>query len=295
MAYPAYVDNGGIAFNAGAAVDVPYPGTVNADDVLIIQVLDAAADDFTTPAGWTLLATSSKSSYQSTVWFSKVATGAEVGTETVTSDSADGSGIFGVMSRFSGCSEKIPIEGVDFEGPQRDTEYIVPSILTQGSERLLVAFPCVEDDVSIDPPVDWTEAFEAQSASGDGCSLAVEYMQSADSGVEAFTFGVLGGNDSRATMALALIPAAADNLINQATADVAFESDAEAKSAVRVGQATADIAFESDAIIEQKATIVQATADVAFETDVKVNDPWMENIDCISAMQIEVKLISNME
>ena len=46
MAYPVYEDNGGIAAGTGFSVTPSYPGTVDADDILLAMLGDADSDSF---------------------------------------------------------------------------------------------------------------------------------------------------------------------------------------------------------------------------------------------------------
>ena len=85
MAYPAYEDNGGIADGTDYAVAVPYPGTVNENDILLVCVLDADNDSFDVPSGWAKITEDTSNAQASFAWYWKRATGSETGSETFTS------------------------------------------------------------------------------------------------------------------------------------------------------------------------------------------------------------------
>lgn len=298
MSYPAYVDNGGIANGTGGAVNVPYPATVNADDILIMQVLCAYTDVVATPSGWTLITYAAANTEASVAWFYKRAAGTESGNVAVSvTFSTPATYMYGVISRFSGCvTSGVPYESMAFDGVYSDSTYAVPTVISPlGIERLAVAFPCVEDNVTIDPPASWSEAFEVQDASGDGCSLAAEYIQMPSAASILATTGVLGGTDHRACMVLALIPAAHDTLITDADASITFTTDAEAIEAKMVTEANADITITTDAEIGQTQMINEANADIVFTTDAEVLDPWLEEINCISEIQTEINAISKIK
>ena len=53
MAFPVFQQAGTIGTGTDFSCDVPYPSTVNADDIIIASIMDADNDTFDTPAGWT--------------------------------------------------------------------------------------------------------------------------------------------------------------------------------------------------------------------------------------------------
>ena len=103
MAAPLYIDNGGIATGIGASVDVPFTGTVNENDILIITVGDADNDTFSIPVGWERIAAESTNTNCSYDSFWLRAAGTESGTVTCTSALTAGQLVWGVMTRFSNC------------------------------------------------------------------------------------------------------------------------------------------------------------------------------------------------
>lgn len=98
---PIWEENGTIASTYFAtSLNVPYPSTVNADDILIMVVWRTVTyQTFSTPSGWTSIDSNSYPSRR--VWW-KRATGSESGTQTVSITNASDT-TFGIMMRFSGC------------------------------------------------------------------------------------------------------------------------------------------------------------------------------------------------
>jgi hypothetical protein len=211
MTYPAYIDNGGIAASGGATVDVPFPGTVNADDLLLVCVLDADNDswDTTVPSGWNFITEATQHLQCSVAFFWKRAVGDESGTETFTSDLDAGNGCYGVMARFSGVIDSgTPYDttvGPTVNGVTQNATIQLGSVDTDDIERLVVAMIGVEDNVGISQASDYTEEFEVTSTLGGDASFSFQTQQAATPGtVPADTCTT--GNDFWGTLVLALIP-----------------------------------------------------------------------------------------
>lgn len=138
MASASYIDAGaGAAAGSGTTIGVPYPATVAAGDVLVAHVSARAASGVTTPAGWTLVPSSSINSGGRSAAFYKVADGTETGSLTVTFTGSGGfgsNGIWGRMYRFTGGTT---VEGGGSEG---NTATVVPdhSVTTSAGGRLAV-------------------------------------------------------------------------------------------------------------------------------------------------------------
>jgi len=102
MAAPVYEDNGGIWGFVSNSTNAYYPGTVNENDILIIQMMSANGnDDHVTPSGFTKITSIAQSTNATYSWYWKRATGSETGSVICIRGSSDG--IFAVvMSRWSG-------------------------------------------------------------------------------------------------------------------------------------------------------------------------------------------------
>jgi len=206
---PVYEGHGGIAAGTGASVDVPYPETVNENDILFISVGDADDDSCTTPDGWTLvIGTGTTERNWSCVWYWKRALGTESGVETVTSLSADGAAIFGIMVRYSGCiTSDPPWEDMGGYEVRQDTTYLARQLVTTGANRLGVCLVNVEDNVGIGIATLWdTLDFNELDGTGGDATLAGISVQMPVATTIASSYGAIGGNDYHSACCLALIP-----------------------------------------------------------------------------------------
>ena len=207
MAYPAYEDNGGIADGTDYAVAVPYPGTVNENDILLVCVLDADNDSFDVPSGWAKITEDTSNSNASFAWYWKRATGSETGSETFTSVLNASALVAGVMARFSGCvTTGDPYDtGFGHETVNQGTTINIPTLDTADTERLVVAMIAVEDNTGVSQASDYTEAFDVTTTTGGDGEFSFQTQQVAtDSTVPADT--ATTGNDYHATCVIALKP-----------------------------------------------------------------------------------------
>jgi hypothetical protein len=114
---PLVFEDAGTGASGGAVttLDIPYPATVDADDLLIIGVglfdVDGSSPTIDTPSGWTeILSGGAPFSSQSRhAVFYKKATGAESGNETITVTGTPTYDMLGQMFRFSGQDLTDPI------------------------------------------------------------------------------------------------------------------------------------------------------------------------------------------
>ena len=79
MSVPIYKDNGGLVSAVSTTVDVTFMGTINADDILVCQVIAGVAGTWSTPSGWTKIGEVQYTGVSSLTFavFWKRATGAE--------------------------------------------------------------------------------------------------------------------------------------------------------------------------------------------------------------------------
>lgn len=211
MSYPAYVDNGGIFAEGDYSVTCDYPATVNLNDICIAQLGDADNDSFTEPTGdgWNKVDEETANANWSTTWMWKRCDGTEGGTtQTFTTQLLAGQGVYGVISRYSGCiTTGNPYEANTKTTVSQETTSTVSSI-TVGTERLVLCLLNVEDDVSIGDVTDFTEAYYLTSTFGGDAALKVIYQQKSD-GTTTERTSSLGGNEYQNTYTFALIPPAA--------------------------------------------------------------------------------------
>ena len=208
--YPQYEDNGGIGTGTGTYVDVPFPSTVNENDILLVCVLDADDDSFDVPTDWAKIDELTTNSNASFAWYWKRAVGDESGVERFTSLSTAGSLVAGVMARYSGCiTSGTPYDvvgGPTRRGVTQSSTINLGGVSTQDIERLVVAMIGVEDNLGITKASDYTEDFEVATTVGGDGSFSFQSQEVATARiVPADTCAT--GSDYWGTLVLALIPA----------------------------------------------------------------------------------------
>lgn len=94
-------------FTSGTTLNVPYPATVTAGDLLVCVVGNTSNRSITAPAGWTTMFNSGFSVYKGV--FTKVATGSETGTLAITHSGAVTNGA-GVIFAVQNVSPYLPVD-----------------------------------------------------------------------------------------------------------------------------------------------------------------------------------------
>ena len=210
MAYPIYEDNGGVGTGVDYSVAVPYPATVNADDILICAVMDADDDSFDTPSGWNKTVEFTTHANMSVAYYWKRALGTETGTETFTSTKNAGSLVAGMMARFSGCHDVgNPFDVTSTYGVTGPgTNVNMPSIPTYGTERLVFNIVVIEDNVSCTTaaPDSWTEVFYLSTSVGSDAAFKGQTIPVPTPLTVSGDTCTLGGSDYHSTQCMSLIP-----------------------------------------------------------------------------------------
>lgn len=212
MSAPTFINHGGIAASTGASVDVPYMGSISANDILIVQILDSDDDTFQTPANWNLIwETGSDKRNASCAWFWFRASGGESGTVTFTSNSVDGAAIFGIMGQYSGCTTHDNPYDVSIMHyvVRQATTYTVGNIWALNAERLVLALPSIEDNVGTTPPSGWVEEYDVGDTTGGDASLCCHSLATSTSTYEYVDVdtSAIGGDEYHSCITIALIPA----------------------------------------------------------------------------------------
>lgn len=205
-----YEDTGGISSGTNASVDVIYPSTVNANDILFISVMDADNDTFTVPSGFTLIRQSSTNTNLSVALFWKRAIGTETGTITVTSALADGQVVGGIMYRYTGCvTSGTPYEQFSLGSVQQTTSNTHNNTLnTNGIDRLAVNLVTVEDNTINGATLNgWIEDSRESSTAGSDFSFSMATQEIPTSGTNAGTIIIsFSASEYNASNNLYLIP-----------------------------------------------------------------------------------------
>lgn len=184
MAYPNYEGNGGIASGTNFNVVVPYPVTVNLNDILIAHVMDADNDSFDTPSGWVKFASDDTNNNLSIAIYWKRADGTETGSETFTSVLNSGSLVAGIMHRFSGCVQT----GQPFDQSlgtitaQRTSTGFTWTNNHLGTDRLVCGFFICEDDTitGFTGSTDWAERNRSATTTGSDCEFSLVEWEAPD-------------------------------------------------------------------------------------------------------------------
>ena len=230
MAYPVFESYGQIGTGTDYSVDVPYPSTVNVNDILICAVMDADDDSFDTPSGWFKTVEFTSHSNMSVAYYWKRATGSETGTETFTSTKNAGQLVAGIMARFSGCAtsggafDSTSTYGITGPG----TNVNIPSITTLGDERLVFNIVVIEDNVSCTTaaPNGWVPAFYVATGVGSDAAFKGQWLQVPTPDTISGDTCTLGGNDYHSTQCIALrssVPAGwPHNFLGVPNANIAY-------------------------------------------------------------------------
>jgi hypothetical protein len=221
MAYPVYAGNGGIASGVGASVDVPYPGTIAADDVLIVIVGDADDDSFDIPSGWARVGSHTANGNFSSAWYwLRSPSGSESGTETFTSTKDAGQVVAGVMLRFSGCiTDGDPYEAATLAGPTKSTSITISEIETLAAERLCVCLMGIEDNAGTSGGTNYAEVMDVTTDTGSDMGFSAFTYQKTPAGVVSAETATTG-NDYWTSYTFALKPPAAGPTTHQLAGSV---------------------------------------------------------------------------
>lgn len=131
---------GAVVSNGGNTVNVPFPASIAAGDLLVIQLFTAGGTStLTTPTGWTLLLgpnTTPGTAAAHVYVLTKIATGSETGTQTVV---FSGSFLGGIMSAFSGVDTTTPVDVSAYANlATSGTSAVAPSVTTTQANTLLL-------------------------------------------------------------------------------------------------------------------------------------------------------------
>jgi hypothetical protein len=204
--YPQWSGFGGLcASDNVSSIDVEYPKTINANDILFATLFTDANEAYSTPSGWNL-AESYLSSAHTAYLFWKRAAGTESGTQTFSGSTNHLRG--GKIWRFDNCiTSGTPYEDIT-EANGSGSPITVSSITTTGSNELGVCFMSVEDNPTVSPiasPV-WNEIGEGISATGTDLGQAAYYLHIPSATTTDASTITLWANDLWVSWTLALFP-----------------------------------------------------------------------------------------
>jgi hypothetical protein len=190
MPRATYLDNGGLAVSTTGTVNVSYPATVNANDMLILASTNDKNDIPTNPAGWTTIGSFAKKELSWRVSY-KRATGSESGTVEVTSLGDIGNTQSCVIHRignvvdtgtpYDDLIQQDSIKGTTIQMRAAGTPTVDPD-----NDRHF-SFVMIEDDAfASHTTANWDIEANLESATGDGVSSSC-FSMIYSSGIDALT------------------------------------------------------------------------------------------------------------
>jgi len=167
MAYPAFIEDGGLTFTSAKTIPALFPDTVNANDFLLLfysKDIVINADIDVHPSGFTFITnTSTGSNSFATVWYYKRAIGNEAGpgnSVSLTWDEVPDSVTSAIMYRFNKVATT-STPPIDFawqssSGASTTTSANIDGGTTVGTERLLVNVIMVMNNTTVSTASGWT-------------------------------------------------------------------------------------------------------------------------------------------
>lgn len=216
---PAFIEDAGLVGNAGTeAVNVPYPASVPANSIAILQAImydTLNPNTLNIPSGFSeidlggVFSSGDANSHMGLYW--KRCTGSEGGTTvniTSTAGHASTDTLAGIISIWSDCiTSGTPYEGVA-SGNANNTSMVGSAVTTLGNNRRVCHFGATWDSTTGSPSAGYTENYDAQTGSGTFDGAVFCYSKSVPSaGSVSSATHTLAASRRWRTVALALIPA----------------------------------------------------------------------------------------
>ena len=203
--FPAYSDKGTFAnASSSTSIDVPFPGTVNANNTLFVVLIAFAFRGFNAVSGWDIVSQDAFSNRSSAV-YKRRASGSESGTQAFTITSS--ANITAIMFRATGAVTT----GTEIEDNQ-PTAYVssstaaIPELDTSAAKRLCISIYAITNGLDPGDPTDYTEQdVENQGAFNTTFVWNDQQIETAQT-VDADSSS-LGGTEVHFVYAFALIPA----------------------------------------------------------------------------------------
>jgi len=211
---PSYVGNGGLHVGSGDSIEVDYPASISANDLLIVSLTHGYASNeaiFDSIPGWYNGLHVDETLACATQFKWKRAIGSESGSVMFARNTYTSGGFYGVMTNWSGVvTTGTPYEDLDSwntAGTDNAT-FTVPSCSTLGTNRLVVAMIHVEDDFTIGTVSggSYTEHFEVSTATGTDCAFAHDSQEVATSSLIASQTSTLSAAGWGVVYVMALKP-----------------------------------------------------------------------------------------
>ena len=165
-----YQGNGGIAaVTNNSSVTVTYPSGIVANDIIFLQVLANGDRTFSTPSNFTLIYRVNDAD-RSVGFFYRRASSSLSGTLSVSTGSVLSNGLFGVMSRWSGCKTSDNPYSSKSNGLNTGDFFGIGPV----SNTLIkyIQFISMKTSFNIPDPTTYDKNFELTSSAGDGATLS---------------------------------------------------------------------------------------------------------------------------
>ena len=185
--YPAFADSGAQSVTADpddlGTTNVPYPTTVNANDMLLMLVSTKGNEAITTPSGWNVIASDNSPVLFSYIFLWKRAVGTESGTVAVTTPTGTVP-IQGVMHRYTGVvTTGTPVEGIKTKAITNDggTYFNLDASLSD-TRLAVVAYVQADNQATLIQTTGYTQRHFHANAWGGDWTFALDDQQVATLG-----------------------------------------------------------------------------------------------------------------
>ena len=141
MAVPTLDSSAAAVISDAQFINIPYPGTVNSGDLLLIIYGKDSDTDPETPSGWTLVKTDVISGEVRASVFSKIATGSESGTLSFHTQQP---GVIAIARMFRSTDADTVEAAAASNASSKTIDH--PDIVTTGADRLALAVTVINDN-----------------------------------------------------------------------------------------------------------------------------------------------------
>lgn len=172
----------GAATTSSSSISVPYPASIEAGDLLILQVLNwsSGGSGITTPSGWTQIGAGHQGSGGEHRAYYKAAVGTESGSLSVSTNSGGSIGSYGRMYRFDSAANIGTVIEAAAVGTGSTAVIADTGVITTGDNRVAVNLVALKDNLAIGAFTGatggtWAEATaEFTSATGQDACLQIQ-------------------------------------------------------------------------------------------------------------------------
>jgi len=219
MAYPVYENSGSLISSTSASVNIQYPSSISANDILIAVVAkdgNNGSGNATAPSGFTHVAGTDGTgdNFQTKIYW-KRASGSETGSVGFVWDNTPTTVTATIMHRYSGCittgQAYYQVNASATAGSASSTATIPPC--NTGSpyiQRLVMSYVFVKANTSVATASDYTHATINVTTIGVDITFKSQYQQVPSSPSVPSDTSTLGASSIWASYTLSLIPAVTD-------------------------------------------------------------------------------------